>query len=246
MAARLPIPGSDDNAWGDILNTFLSVEHNSDGTLKPSGSLATKADTSAVVHNTGNETVGGVKTFTASPLVPTPTTNSQAATKAYVDNAVGGGAVAPTVRAAYTTSGSFTFANTAGVWRVLTDTGNNNIEVDIPAAVGDWVEVSISGLMNPDAATFLDIGIVVGSTIVRYLGGGTSTPLVEGEPALYPRVNFRTFGYGTKGFTVTSNDRDGSNVRIAMVFKSTSGAGTFESSTSYPFYMRVLNLHTVS
>lgn len=32
--ARLPIPGSDDGTWGTILNDFLSVELNSDGTLK--------------------------------------------------------------------------------------------------------------------------------------------------------------------------------------------------------------------
>lgn len=32
--ARLPIPGDDTNAWGTILNDFLSVEHNPDGTLK--------------------------------------------------------------------------------------------------------------------------------------------------------------------------------------------------------------------
>jgi hypothetical protein len=33
MTARLPIPGSDDGTWGDILNSFLEVSHNSDGTL---------------------------------------------------------------------------------------------------------------------------------------------------------------------------------------------------------------------
>jgi len=32
--ARLPQPGSDDGTWGDILNDFLSIEHNADGTLK--------------------------------------------------------------------------------------------------------------------------------------------------------------------------------------------------------------------
>ncbi|HSD55533.1 MAG TPA: SGNH/GDSL hydrolase family protein [Candidatus Saccharimonadales bacterium] len=31
---RLPTPGSDSNAWGAILNDFLLVEHNQDGTLK--------------------------------------------------------------------------------------------------------------------------------------------------------------------------------------------------------------------
>jgi hypothetical protein len=31
---RLPTPGSDDNAWGNILNDFLLTAHNADGTLK--------------------------------------------------------------------------------------------------------------------------------------------------------------------------------------------------------------------
>src|SRR5258708_17443424 len=32
--ARLPVPGSDDNVWGQILNDFLNAIHNVDGTLK--------------------------------------------------------------------------------------------------------------------------------------------------------------------------------------------------------------------
>ena len=34
MAARLPTPGSDSGTWGQLLNDFLTVEHQSDGTLK--------------------------------------------------------------------------------------------------------------------------------------------------------------------------------------------------------------------
>lgn len=45
---RLPNPGGDDNTWGSILNDFLSVEHNADGTLKADGTLASKVDTSSV------------------------------------------------------------------------------------------------------------------------------------------------------------------------------------------------------
>lgn len=37
------------------------------------------------VNNYGDETVAGVKTFTSSPVVPTPTTNTQAANKQYAD-----------------------------------------------------------------------------------------------------------------------------------------------------------------
>ena len=40
--ARLPIPGEDDQTWGDILNDFLLVEHNDDGTLRADGSLLNK------------------------------------------------------------------------------------------------------------------------------------------------------------------------------------------------------------
>lgn len=52
-----------------------------------------KANDSAVVHNTGNETIAGIKTFSSSPIVPAPTTDLQAATKKYVDDAIvaGGG-----------------------------------------------------------------------------------------------------------------------------------------------------------
>src|SRR5687768_10900716 len=89
---RLPIPGGDDGNWGEILNEFLAVEHETDGTLKDTGTLSTKADDSGVVHTTGDESVGGIKTFTSSPIVPTPTTNSQAATKQYVDSTASAGA----------------------------------------------------------------------------------------------------------------------------------------------------------
>jgi hypothetical protein len=34
MTQRLPVPGSDDGNWGDILNDFLDVSHNSDGSLQ--------------------------------------------------------------------------------------------------------------------------------------------------------------------------------------------------------------------
>lgn len=62
--SRLPVPGSDDGQWGSILNDFLSVEHNSDGTLKGTGSLAAKANDAAVVHLAGTEIVTGAKNFT--------------------------------------------------------------------------------------------------------------------------------------------------------------------------------------
>jgi hypothetical protein len=42
------------------------------------------------VKITGNQTIAGVKTFTESPIVPTPTTDFQTSTKKYVDDALTG------------------------------------------------------------------------------------------------------------------------------------------------------------
>lgn len=46
-----------------------------------------KAADNSVVHSTGNETVEGVKTFTDSPIVPNPTTSTQADNKGSRDAA---------------------------------------------------------------------------------------------------------------------------------------------------------------
>lgn len=37
--SRLPTPGGDGDIWGDVLNDFLAVEHNTDGTLKKAGTI---------------------------------------------------------------------------------------------------------------------------------------------------------------------------------------------------------------
>ena len=47
---------------------------------------------SSIVKLTGNQTIEGIKTFVSSPIVPTPTTDFQVATKKYVDDVIGGGA----------------------------------------------------------------------------------------------------------------------------------------------------------
>lgn len=70
--------------WGDISGT---LSNQSDLQI----ALDDKADDTDVVKLTGAQTVGGVKTFSDSPIVPAPTTDLQAATKKYVDDNAGGG-----------------------------------------------------------------------------------------------------------------------------------------------------------
>lgn len=49
--------------------------------------LALKADDAVVVKVTGNQTIGGVKTFSASPVVPAATANNQTVNKGQMDTA---------------------------------------------------------------------------------------------------------------------------------------------------------------
>jgi hypothetical protein len=44
--------------------------------------------TAGAVQTTGAQSISGVKTFTSSPIVPTPTTTTQVANKGYVDTLV--------------------------------------------------------------------------------------------------------------------------------------------------------------
>jgi hypothetical protein len=43
--SRLPTPGSDNDIWGDLLNDFLTVEHNADGSLKRGGDITNALNT---------------------------------------------------------------------------------------------------------------------------------------------------------------------------------------------------------
>jgi hypothetical protein len=52
--AQLPVPGQHDGTWGDILNDFLLVEHNSDGTLKKSADITTATTTAQAAQTTAN------------------------------------------------------------------------------------------------------------------------------------------------------------------------------------------------
>jgi hypothetical protein len=71
---RLPVPGSDDGTWGTVLNDFLAVEHNADGSLKirTDGTLsggASNATTSTpgLVQLAGD--LGGSGTSATAPVI---------------------------------------------------------------------------------------------------------------------------------------------------------------------------------
>jgi len=64
MTARLPDPGGDYDVWGDILNDFLEMSHNVDGTLR-GNALAQAGGVTSVNGKTGTN---GAVTLTASDV----------------------------------------------------------------------------------------------------------------------------------------------------------------------------------
>jgi len=51
--SRLPSIGGDNNDWGNVLNDYLSVSHNADGTIK-TAALSSKIGTAAGSPTTVN------------------------------------------------------------------------------------------------------------------------------------------------------------------------------------------------
>lgn len=132
---RLPTPGSDKDAWGDILNEFLSVEHHPDGSLKKADDIA-KATTSVQSINSvapvnGDVTISavdlgalsasqksaanGVASLDAASKLPEAQLSDIAARKTqfgFVTPLDYGGVAASTIQNASLTSGSTTITGT--------------------------------------------------------------------------------------------------------------------------------------
>lgn len=108
----------------DELNNKINSVNNNLTTI-----INTKANANDVVTLTGNQTIAGIKTFSASPVSATnPTANNQVANKAYVDS-VGNAKVAltgnQTIAGNKTLSGATTFSGAITSRGANTFSGNN-------------------------------------------------------------------------------------------------------------------------
>ena len=234
--SRLPVPHEDVGIWGDILNDYVLVEHNPDGThrvvVNPDATatskgkiqltgdlggtaaapsvpgLATKADDNNVAHRTGNENISGVKTFSSSPVVPAPTSPTDAATKSYVDAAASAGApdatstnkgiiqlagdlsgtaVAPTVPGLATKANDSAVAHLTGSELISgVKTFSSSPVVPAPISPTDavnkaYTDAAVASTGSPDA-TINSRGII---QLAGDLGGIAAAPTVLGLAGKY-------------------------------------------------------------
>jgi hypothetical protein len=106
----------------------------------------------AFVNLTDNQTVAGVKTFSSSPIVPTPTTGTQVANKDYVDNAtpniVGGTGISVTG----TTTKTIALDNTgtAGTYTKVTTNAQGQVTSGTTLSASDIPTITASKISDFD------------------------------------------------------------------------------------------------
>jgi hypothetical protein len=93
--ARLPIPGKDNGTWGGILNGFLDVSHNSDGTLQTTALSKAGAVTSINGRMPTSGALSLATTNLADTNISSPTSNQvltyDATSHKWVNQTVGSG-----------------------------------------------------------------------------------------------------------------------------------------------------------
>lgn len=167
--ARLPIPGDDVGSWGGILNDFLSVELNSDGTLKKAGAITTAQTTADTAQTNANNRVPLSYLDTDVTLATNSDYKiaSQKAIKSYVDSSLSSGTPDAT-------------ASTKGKLRLAGDIGGT---ADVPTVPALANRVIKTGDTMTGKLTLPSIQITGGSPINDYVlmtdnvGNGTWKPV---------------------------------------------------------------------
>lgn len=205
--ARLPIPGSDANTWGDVLNDFLLQSHNADGTLK-SGALlpglvfnvkdygatgSGSADDTAAINAAiaaANTAGGGTVFFPHGTFVVSSPLATLAGSVAVTG--VGGNSSAIKLAASWSGTAVFNLANNYNLIEKLYFVGGpNNVASSNPAA--NMIE-----LVAAQYCTIRDINSqFVNGYIVEALG--TSTRGVQGMLLTNIRGNRNGYGIHTVG-----------------------------------------------
>lgn len=149
----------------------------------------------------------------------------------------GGGGSTLVVRRQRYTAGDITLNLGNGAFNLITGPS-----LAIPAAEGDYVELSLSVMVQSGNA-YLDPVVVVSGAAVRYASTDTNASAGEGWPPLYTSPStFRTAG-GLWGFEVGAGDLSGGNVTFQMAMRGTTG--TLYGSSTYPFYWIAKNYGAV-
>lgn len=144
--ARLPIPDGDVGTWGNVLNEFLLVSHNNDGTIRsnaiPNGAIGATGASGVAGHPGATGAIGSAGPVgpqgsigPAGPAGPIGATGIQGATGAGATGATG-------VAGATGTAGTSTIVNLVDAPTIATD-----------ASLGNYFRVTLGGNRTLGAPT---------------------------------------------------------------------------------------------
>ena len=210
------------------------------------GSTARAADaghvhpTTGLVTTSGDQVIDGEKTFNDRiPVGPgfDPAFDNQLARKAYVDAQVASARIrTATVRI---TDDNLSGLPSAPSWTIAQTSAGTKLQASIPAAAGDRIRVC--GNFMRAGSHALDWALLdSGGAIAQYAGSGTSTPLAEGNPAMYPSLSF-SYVTNDDMFTVASGHLNGGMATIALAHQGTASATVYAHAT-YPWKLRLENI----
>ncbi len=188
--------------------------------LKDLKTLAESLDDEAV-RLTGAETIAGIKTFSSSPIVPTPTTSTQAANKTYVDGYLGG--YEPTITAG--TTGQYRRGDKT--WQTLDKTAVGLSNVDNTSDAGKPISTLTQTALDTKEPT-----ITAGSSGQYWRGDKTWQTLNKAAVGLSNVDNTSDTGKPISTATQTALDlkADASNTATLTTTQTISGVKTFSAS----------------
>lgn len=125
-------------------------------------------------------------------------------------------------------------------WTIVQTTGGSLLKCSINASAGDRIRVCGSFMRN--GSHFLDWALLNSAgAIARYAGSGTSTPLTEGNPVLYPSLSFM-YVPGDEMFVVDGSHIDGTGkVTVALTHQGVA-SGIVYAHPTYPWRLRLENI----
>jgi hypothetical protein len=190
--ARLPVPGSDTNTWGTVLNDFLGVEHNADGTLKKAGDITAAQTTANNAQTSANAKIDKSVATTKGDML------AASAASTVTRLGVGSNGQVLTADATQTTglawktkSDAYVYATDFGV----TFNGNTDDAANLQAAINAAVSANKPLFLAPGTA-------VVGTPLaisapLTILGSGRDKTILYAKNGLNDYV--LTFSGGTAG-----------------------------------------------
>jgi len=192
MAARLPTPGGDDGTWGQILNDYLDVEHNTDGTLK------IRSD--GTLSGIGNATKIQGKTVSASAPTDGQSLVYDGASSSWAPATITAGGSVPDAD-----------ASTKGVLQLTGDLGGTASSPTVPglankAAKGANSDItSLSGLTTALSVAQGGTGATTLTGLVKGNGTSAFTTATAGTDYVAPSTTVNGHALSSN-VTVTSTD----------------------------------------